>query len=111
MATAKTPTKASTYKAFLKANPKATFEEFNKATGGAKQKYYQTRYDLRLTKKIAVKPAKKKPIVLGNVGTEPSQYTLLHRRIAQLENDNRSLRVIISYLEHQLKLNQSATAI
>jgi len=41
-----------TYKQFIIKNPKCTFEEFEKATGGSKQTWYSTRYLLRKQGKL-----------------------------------------------------------
>lgn len=93
---------------FLRLNPKATFAEFFAATGKSNQTYSQTRYILGLSTKRKAKP-KKKPEILEVTGTkEPSQQSLLYKRLASMENEMRGLRTVISYLEHQLGLKQSA---
>jgi hypothetical protein len=94
-----------TTKDYLKINPTATYQEFFAATGLKKSRYYQGRYDLRLTK---VSTPKKKPEILPVTGTKaPSEPSALHKRMYGLENEVRGLRVLVSYLEHQLGLKQS----
>lgn len=93
---------------FLKLKPQATYDEFFAATGKGKQTYSQTRYVLGLSIKRKAKP-KTKPEILEVTGTkEPSQQSLLYKRLASMENEMRGLRTVISYLEHQLGLKQSA---
>ena len=105
-----TASKSNKYTDFVKANPDAKFDDFHKATGGTKQNFWTARHKAGITRARATK--RNQPINLGVVGkSEPTQYTLLHKRIAQLENECRSLRIIISYLEHQVGLKQSATAV
>ena len=99
-----------TAREYLKLNPKATYEEFFEATGLKRIKYYQGRYYLGLTKKMTTKKEtpNKKPEVLQVTGTkEPSEKSILHKRMYALENEIRGLRVLVSYLEHQLGLKQS----
>jgi len=94
-----------TPKEYLKIKPNATYQEFFEATGMNKTRYYKGRYDLGLTKKST---PKKKPEVLQVTGTkEPSEKSILHKRMYGLENEIRGLRVLVSYLEHQLGLKQS----
>lgn len=101
-------TKKTTAKDFLTANPKATYEQFLAGTGLKKNNYYQARSDLGLSKTIKV-AKRKAPEVLHVTGTkEPSQQSILYKRMCNMENEMRGLRTVISYLEHQLGLKQSA---
>lgn len=102
---------------YINANPEATADDFAKATNLDKQFFHNVRYKAKL-KKAKAKVAKKKPIPLGNVtGTKVSLSKdsavihRLHQQIAQLENINNSLRVVISYLEHQLGLKKSGASV
>ena len=95
-------------KEYLRLNPTANYDEFFKATGLGKPNFYNSRSTLGLTKKI--KKVKKQPEVLHVTGTkEPSQQSVLYKKMCAMENEIRGLRTVISYLEHQLGLKQSAS--
>jgi hypothetical protein len=94
-----------TTKEYLRINPKATYQEFFAATGLKRSRWYQGRHDLGITNKAT---PKKKPEILPVTGTKaPSEPSALHKRMYGLENEVRGLRVLVSYLEHQLGLKQS----
>lgn len=101
---------------FRKANPDVKIDEFLKMTGLSRKDFHNATYRIKVDaeKKGGLKKAK--PIALGSVtGTRVSAdiaaLQRAHKRIAELENDNRSLRVVISYLEHQLGMKQSAASV
>ena len=95
-------------KEYLRLNPTASYDEFFKATGSHRQNYYNLRHRLRLS--IPYNKDKKQPEILHVTGTkEPSQQSILYKKMCAMENEMRGLRTVISYLEHQLGLKQSAT--
>ena len=113
---------------YLMTNPNATFDEFAKETGGSKQQWYSTKYEIKRKERVAkAKNDKKKAeakqariekkgklIDLGPIGgaeQKSNQITNLHRQIISLESDIRGYRIVISYLEHQLGLKQSGPSV
>lgn len=99
---------------FMRNNPGATKEEFIQATGGNAQHYYQARYQVGLSAGLArPRPELARPRPEADTSPSDSHREMhdIHKRIAELEGINNSLRVVISYLELQLGLKQSGSAI
>ena len=96
---------------FLRDNPKATYEEFYKATGGTKQNYHSNKWMISKGKK---KPAKAKNMTVKvkahrrhPAHTAPDVSLMLsEQRVNTLVKENQELRhqiigfrAVISYLE------------
>lgn len=104
---------------FMRANPKATYDEFFKATGGTKKNYSMNKWLIGKEVKGASKPRKSKTVKVKAhrrhpAGTAPADLIIANGKVVKLESEIANLkhqivgfRAVISYLEDLSGLRNS----